>query len=403
MPAPTFANLTKGSDTSNLTAYTTASVTITSGKPVLMAVANSHGTGTPATPTLTVPSGVTVQNAGAPIETELFSASTRRLSVFWLTGAGTGTITITVGQVLGANHNGCLWWLDEVTDASTSTPAAADSDKSSNTGTTATVNLGTVTSGNSVWAAVALSGTDTISAGTNYTEVSAEVTMTTPDVRLGAVYRSNHDDVTPEATLSGSAPWAMVAVEVAATGTTATVPASVIAAVAAVPDVSNITTDVLIVADIIVAVANIAVMGAETDTALSVSAIPTTAAVPDATTTANALVTPETIAARASVGTPVIGIRHTFFPPVVVDLPSVAHPSEPTQNRLNYRLFRHYGPRGARGKTVIKTGGTYSTIEYPTQDQLDAAEKVFLGGHVYDVDADTAAELVAAGYGSNLT
>ena len=92
-----------------------------------------------------------------------------------------------------------------------------------------------------------------------------------------------------------------------------------------------------------------------------------------------------------------------FEPPVAVDLPSVAHPSEPTQNRLNYRLFRHFGARGPRGRTVLKINGTYATYDYPTQDQIDSATEVYLGGHVYEVSDAVATALTNAGYGARLS
>lgn len=93
----------------------------------------------------------------------------------------------------------------------------------------------------------------------------------------------------------------------------------------------------------------------------------------------------------------------TFEPPVAMDLPSVAHPSEPTQTRLNFKLFRHYGPRGPRGRTVLKVDGAYATYDYPTQDQIDSAEEVYLGGHKYTVSDSVAAALTSAGYGDRLS
>ena len=91
-----------------------------------------------------------------------------------------------------------------------------------------------------------------------------------------------------------------------------------------------------------------------------------------------------------------------FEPPEAMDLPSVAHPSEPTQTRLGFRLFRHFGVRGPRGRTVLKIGGTYATYDYPTQAQIDSASEVYLGGHVYEVSSAVADALTAAGYGARI-
>lgn len=63
------------------------------------------------------------------------------------------------------------------------------------------------------------------------------------------------------------------------------------------------------------------------------------------------------------------------------------------------RLFRHF-ERGLRGQWVMRTAGVWATFDYPNSDEVDAADVVFIGGHVYeDLDASIEAELVAAGYG----
>ena len=89
----------------------------------------------------------------------------------------------------------------------------------------------------------------------------------------------------------------------------------------------------------------------------------------------------------------------TFTPPVAYDLPWVL----PETRGVQYDLFKYYGP-GPRGRSVIKISGVYTTVDNPTQDQIDAAgaEGVghFLGGHVYTITAAVATALTAAGYGS---
>jgi len=49
---------------------------------------------------------------------------------------------------------------------------------------------------------------------------------------------------------------------------------------------------------------------------------------------------------------------------------------------------------------VLKENGVWSTVDNPDANRLAAAQRVFLGGHEYEVDATLAAELTAAGYGS---
>ena len=45
----------------------------------------------------------------------------------------------------------------------------------------------------------------------------------------------------------------------------------------------------------------------------------------------------------------------------------------------------------------------WSTVENPDANRLAAAQRVFLGGHVAEIDDDLAAELTAAGYGAYIT
>ena len=66
-------------------------------------------------------------------------------------------------------------------------------------------------------------------------------------------------------------------------------------------------------------------------------------------------------------------------------------------DRLANRLLAHYKPR-ARGVSVLRIDGVYQSVQYPTQDQCDAASEVYLGGHVYSVSEAVAAALEAAGF-----
>lgn len=75
-------------------------------------------------------------------------------------------------------------------------------------------------------------------------------------------------------------------------------------------------------------------------------------------------------------------------------------PTFETPMRTSEEPLRHY--RLTQGMTVIRNGGSFQTIQYPTSDQLTAAGEngvdFFMGGYVYEVGADTAAQLQAAGY-----
>jgi hypothetical protein len=59
-------------------------------------------------------------------------------------------------------------------------------------------------------------------------------------------------------------------------------------------------------------------------------------------------------------------------------------------------LFSRY--KIPRGLSVIKRGSSYETTETPSVDVWLEADMVYQGGHIYEVTAEEAALLVAAGY-----
>lgn len=88
----------------------------------------------------------------------------------------------------------------------------------------------------------------------------------------------------------------------------------------------------------------------------------------------------------------------TFTPPIVHDVPRVL----PETRGVPFLLMRHYSEL-PRGRTVVKVGGVYSTVDNPEQSLLDVATEVYLGGHIYTITDAVATALTAAGYGSGIT
>lgn len=93
------------------------------------------------------------------------------------------------------------------------------------------------------------------------------------------------------------------------------------------------------------------------------------------------------------------GVTYTFIPPTEDGTPPIVQPPDPQyRNRMGQNLMRHYKSR-ALGRTVLKNqDGTYTSKLTPTQDECAAAAAVYLGGHSYQVSAEEAAALTAAGY-----
>lgn len=59
--------------------------------------------------------------------------------------------------------------------------------------------------------------------------------------------------------------------------------------------------------------------------------------------------------------------------------------------------MRHYSPL-LRGHSVLKENGVYVTVDTPDQIRCNAAQEVYLGGHIYVVSQAVADALTAAGY-----
>lgn len=57
----------------------------------------------------------------------------------------------------------------------------------------------------------------------------------------------------------------------------------------------------------------------------------------------------------------------------------------------------------ARGITVLRLNGVYSSYRYPSQAQILGAEEFYMGGTKTLVNQETADALTAQGYGAYLT
>ena len=83
-----------------------------------------------------------------------------------------------------------------------------------------------------------------------------------------------------------------------------------------------------------------------------------------------------------------------FEPPIAYDNPPTL--PRPIPKYINAHARWKGGQR--RGRSVLKTGSTYTIIDTPSQDQMDAADITYLGGHIYEVTTQEAYELWLAGF-----
>ena len=80
---------------------------------------------------------------------------------------------------------------------------------------------------------------------------------------------------------------------------------------------------------------------------------------------------------------------YLFRPPTVMEGPIGTGPL----------FYRYDQPRGV---SLLVTGTSVVEQRFPDQDQMAAADVVYLGGHEYLVDDAMAALLTSAGYGDGL-
>ena len=78
-------------------------------------------------------------------------------------------------------------------------------------------------------------------------------------------------------------------------------------------------------------------------------------------------------------------MAYLFVPPVLEYGPAGGH-----------WLFYRYSLK--HGVTVYKIGASWYEEEYPSQDDLDEASVVYLGGHEHYVTSAQKADLESAGY-----
>lgn len=65
-------------------------------------------------------------------------------------------------------------------------------------------------------------------------------------------------------------------------------------------------------------------------------------------------------------------------------------------------LFSRYKIR--RGMSILKNlDGSYSTVRFPAQTDIEASAGVYMGGHEYPLSGQEVTDLTAAGYGAYIT
>lgn len=82
-------------------------------------------------------------------------------------------------------------------------------------------------------------------------------------------------------------------------------------------------------------------------------------------------------------------------------MPTLTTPTVDEPLETEHPLFGRY--KLTRGVSLLVSGSTVVSAQYPNQEDLDLYDHVYLGGRSYDITSEEAAVLTAAGYGSYIT
>lgn len=202
------ANLTASSDSTDATSYTTASVTLVTGRLYLLSVENSHGTSATAVSSIT--GGPTFTSRS----TTQYNSSLNRVSIWSAvpTSDYTGTLTIDFGAT---TQTGCVWSLNEFSgvDTASNDGIVQQAVGTGSSGTALSTLAAFGSANNATFAAHGHAAATASAPGSGFTELS-DTTAATPAQALCTDWRVDND-TTADATFT-SAQWGSCAVEIKA-------------------------------------------------------------------------------------------------------------------------------------------------------------------------------------------
>lgn len=217
----TITNLTSGTDTDGNSTATTASISPSSNKPLLLSVASRTGiTADPNQPTITG-NGLTWVAIGTTVYDNT-SSSRRRITLFRALGASpsSGAISIDFG---GQNQTAVCWSVEEISGSDTSgtngsgaiTQSAVNQD-TSGTASSLTVTLSSFSSGNNAtYGCFGNAQTGVWNAGSGFTVLSNNQ-VADASLALISEYKLTNDTTVDASLASGSGELGGIAIEIAA-------------------------------------------------------------------------------------------------------------------------------------------------------------------------------------------
>lgn len=213
--AITQASLTSGSSTANQTSYTTASITPTGSRLVIVSVTNAGDDGV--APTLSG-NGLT----WAQIDTQTFDVIGKRLTVFRSMGASPSTGAITI-DFAGNTQAGCAWSVFEFdgidTGGTNGSAAVGDTDKAEVLlATSITLSLSFASASNGACGAFAIDDNVAMTPDPNFAEIHEVQVNDGADSMTNETQWIATNETSPSVSWTGNLQGAGIAFEIIAAG-----------------------------------------------------------------------------------------------------------------------------------------------------------------------------------------
>lgn len=223
---PTPVNLTAGTKTVDATSATTASISVTLGRLYLLSVASkTEITADPNQPTATGTGLSFAVPANGTVVYDNSSSSRRRVTFLWAVATATGSTTVVI-DFGGQTQVTSIWSIEEIAygfDTVAPIVQAAQNSSPSSAVTSITATLSAFgASGNATFGCGAIgNGTDTITAGTSFTQLTQTKDATENNLNLITEYRLAND-TTVDMSFTSQAEVGIIGVEIKASTSTFT-------------------------------------------------------------------------------------------------------------------------------------------------------------------------------------
>jgi hypothetical protein len=185
MALGTFTVLTAGSSSANSGPYTTASITVTSGRATFVIFVHSDAASEQDAASVATTLGAISFAKRTTLAFDSAAANTKKVEVWWVVPGSTVTDTVVI--TLADDGTGCAWVIAEITGADSTPIVGTDVTNTTDSGSSVAATHGALANAANILVGVCGVGddiTDDAPSGTNWSTLGAGTTYTTPATAL---------------------------------------------------------------------------------------------------------------------------------------------------------------------------------------------------------------------------